>query len=342
MVVLLDFLAVPFLLVFTIVTSFEDARFGKIRNKWVLAAVLYGFLALLVQVLFLLVTGDQVNLDYLQVFVTNALAAALLGIALWLGHLWTAADAKLFFAYTLAVPLHWYRTSLFSGFPALALLINTVLPLAVFYGGVILWKLLFGPDAMALRKALLEGLRFHRHAELLLFLFGFSWLVSKVLVFILPEAGLLVLIAGMFLFYWVARRLLGVWVLRLSAFMSLLRLVLDAQAVLSPDFLLQFIVMYLFIAVVFVVLLNLSSAAFSEAVPVAGLMVGMIPAEDIALVAHRSEGMSAVEVALLKRLAKLGKLPKKLRICHSVPFAPFMAAGVVLALLLGGNVLLVI
>jgi len=81
---------------------------------------------------------------------------------------------------------------------------------------------------------------------------------------------------------------------------------------------------------------------FSETVPVARLLEGMIPAEDIALVTHRSEGMSADEVALLKKLAKQGKLPKKLRICHSLPFAPFMAVGVFLAVLLGGNVLLLI
>lgn len=336
MVVLLDFLAVPFLLVFAIVTSLEDARFGRIRNKWIVAATLFAIAALIVQVLFLLVTGGEVNLAYFSVFASNALAAALFGIALWLGHLWTAADAKLFFVYTLAVPLHWYRNALFPGFPAFSLLVNAVLPLTAFYCVVIVRKLLRGSDAAVLRTSLLEGLTFRKHAELLLFLFGFSWLISKALVFVLPEAGLLVIIALMLLLYWVARRYLGVWVLRLSAFMSVLRLVLDAQAVLSAGFLSQFVIMYLFIAVVFVVLLNMSSVVFSETVPVARLKEGMIPAENLEGIAHRSEGLTADEVKRLK------KLRKDVHICQSMPFAPFMALGVLLAVLLGGNLLLLI
>lgn len=335
MVVLLDFLAVPFLLVFMAVTSYEDAYFGRIRNKWILACLLYAVAAPLVQVLFLLASAREANFAYFSVFAGNALAAALLGIALWLGHLWSAADTKLFFAYSLAVPLHWYRNVLFPGFPALSLLVNAVLPLAAFYLVVMAWKLLRAPD-VGLLGALRDGLEPGKHAELLLFLFGFSWLAGKALVFALPEGNSLMLIAVMFLLYWLARRSLGAWMLRLSAVAAVLRLMIDSQGVLAPGFLQEFLAMYLLIALGFVVLLNMSSAAFSEVVPAARLHEGMIPAEAIGGIAHRSEGLSADEVRHLKALGK------QVRICQSIPFAPFMALGVVLAALLGGDVLLLL
>ena len=336
MPVLLDFLSVPFLAIFALVTSYEDARFGRIRNKWIVAAMAYAVAALVAQVLFLVATGAGFNPGYILSFAINALLSVSLGVILWLAKLWTAADAKLFFAYACAVPLHWYRRVLFPSFPGLSLLVTAVLPLAVFYGAAAAIRLVRGRDAQPLRSALRQGLEPRKHAGMLLFIFGFSWLVNWVLVSVIREGGLLMLISGMLFLFWLCNRYLSRWLLHLSALASVARLALDAQSLLSPGFLLQFLAMYLFVAVVFILLLNVSRTAFCEFVPADRLREGMIPAEDVGGAAHSSEGLSAEEVGRLKAFGK------DVRIWQSLPFAPFMAAGVLLASLSGGDLLLLL
>src|SRR3989338_7078164 len=128
MPLLLDFLMVPFIAVFAFVTSYEDVRCGRIRNRWIAAAMVYPLAALIAQAVYLALTGGKLNPGYLSSFGLNAALSLAAGVAFWFANILTAADAKLFFAYSVAVPLHWYRRVLFPVFPGFSILSNAVLP----------------------------------------------------------------------------------------------------------------------------------------------------------------------------------------------------------------------
>lgn len=336
MAVLLDFLAVPFLAIFAAVTSWEDIRTGLIRNVWVLAAIVYALASLLAQTILLHVRGEAVNPAYLSIFLTNAVVAVLVGVVVWLGHLWSAADAKMFFAYAMVVPLHWYEKSLIQQFPALALLVNSLLPVAAWYVLVTLYRLATGTHKEEIRSAIKEALAPMIHLELILFLFGFSWLLS------IAPLTVPLLIVLLLLVYSLGKPLLGVWFVRLSAAAAVARLLFQGSALLSLAFAKQFLLTYLAIAFLFIFLLKAGKAAFSDLVPVERLQAGMIPTQDLGggIPAHRSEGLSEDEVKQLKKMLGDGKVSKGISIAQSVPFAPFMALGVLLAALLQGNILL--
>ncbi len=360
MVLLLDYLMIPFFAVFALVTSIEDVRCSTIRNKWILSAMLYVSATLFCQIVYFLVTGAAFNWSYFSSLAISAFFAGLVGIAAWLANLWTAADAKLLFAYALIVPPHWYTRALFPLFPSFSILFNAVLPLAAFYCLVMLWNMIRGPQAPQLRTILLENLNPRKHAELLIFLFGFSWFVGWLLGSALEEPGFLILIATMVILYWLARRFIPKLLIPLSIAACAARLIIDMESVLTLGFIQGFVQMYLIIAIVFVLLLNTSSSALSEAIAISRLKPGMILAQDVRplvgkaavihekgrrrfLFAERSEGLTQEEIALLKKLRKQKKLEvKELRISHGIPFAPFMALGAMLAALIGGNVLLLI
>jgi len=99
-----------FILLFGTITSYEDIRWGRIRNKYILSALL--FTALINSLMFLGVIEDH-NLD------EGYYLALLINVIIAFG------DAKLFSAYAALVPLTTYRQGYTQYFPSFTLLSNT-------------------------------------------------------------------------------------------------------------------------------------------------------------------------------------------------------------------------
>src|SRR3989338_4082959 len=116
----------PMIFFLGIVTSYEDIRFGKLRNKWILATIFYSTLFNL-----LLISLGHVNLQYITKFLINGFGSLAVGVLIWYANLWTAGDAKLFFAYSLLLPLDIYVSSHSGLVPSLNVLINTFMPVAI-------------------------------------------------------------------------------------------------------------------------------------------------------------------------------------------------------------------
>lgn len=107
-------------------TTYEDIKFGKIRNRWILIGLVIGI-------------GTQLGLigsifsgDYILKVYLNAGVALLLGYLIWRFNGWSAGDAKLFFVFSLLLPLKFYGRSFLPVFPSLVILINTFVPLLLF------------------------------------------------------------------------------------------------------------------------------------------------------------------------------------------------------------------
>ncbi|MBI2646715.1 MAG: prepilin peptidase, partial [Deltaproteobacteria bacterium] len=94
----------PAILALGIITSYEDIRYGKIRNGWVIFALVYAIIiysALIINAYFI----GKVNTPYLIELMANIGFAVIAGFSMWYFGLWTAGDVKLFIAYSAIIHL---------------------------------------------------------------------------------------------------------------------------------------------------------------------------------------------------------------------------------------------
>ena len=92
----------PIILFLGVITSYEDIKYGKIRNKWIILGLIY--LVVVYIILFLVYNIYNLNVTYLYFLLINGTLALLAGFLIWYICLWTAGDAKLFFVYALLIP----------------------------------------------------------------------------------------------------------------------------------------------------------------------------------------------------------------------------------------------
>ena len=126
----ISFLLVSTALLIGLLTSYEDIKFGKIRNKWILIGLFLGIGAHLIGL-----ASDVFSWDYIFKVYFNAAIALFLGYLIWHFNGWSAGDAKLFFVFSLLLPLKFYRQSYLPYFPSFVILINTFFPFLVFLIG---------------------------------------------------------------------------------------------------------------------------------------------------------------------------------------------------------------
>lgn len=128
-----------------LITSFEDFKYGKIRNKWVKIGFLWGlaifglyifwnFFFLFIQ--HLKIAPSSVFLlrfSYLGELLLNTGIALAVGFLMWYWNVWSAGDAKLFALFSFLLPLKFYSKTYLSYFPSFGLLLNIfIIALGIF------------------------------------------------------------------------------------------------------------------------------------------------------------------------------------------------------------------
>lgn len=127
------------------ITSFEDFRSGKIRNRWIILGLSWGLGIIALLFLWRLIASPltryyyfqilqlpadspapviTANLDFLLKTLWNFAASALAGFLLWRANAWAPGDGKLFIVSSLLIPLFYYERSYFDIFPSFVLLLN--------------------------------------------------------------------------------------------------------------------------------------------------------------------------------------------------------------------------
>lgn len=142
---ILDYLFLPVLFLIGFITSYQDFKESKIKNKWILLGLSWG---LGIYVLFLIWSFIAPFLaqtyskhftfvlpSYILKVLINSAIALIVGYVLWYFDLWSAGDAKLFFVFSLLLPLKYYWRSALPYFPSFALLINIFVPALLFLMG---------------------------------------------------------------------------------------------------------------------------------------------------------------------------------------------------------------
>ena len=169
---MLALLSLPAIILIGALTSYEDIKYGRIRNKWVVYSLAYSLAAMLAVVVYLYAQNEPISKEYLLRFFINISFAALAGFLIWISGMWSAGDAKLFIAYAALVPLSLYSNSSATFFPSFAILAFTFIPLFAFYFVIVLLK----TSRKFKLGVLMSMLRPKFLIENLLFIFAFAWL----------------------------------------------------------------------------------------------------------------------------------------------------------------------
>ena len=117
----------PFIILIGLITSYQDIKFHKIKNVWIIYAI---FVSVVINLVFLI---KDFNLDYYFQFLINLILVIILCIILWLYGFWPAGDAKLIIAYSFLLPITVYSLNWVDYFSSIFLLINIFVPYTLFY-----------------------------------------------------------------------------------------------------------------------------------------------------------------------------------------------------------------
>lgn len=124
-IILSDYIFLVPLFIIGVIVSFEDYRYGKIKNKWIKIGFLYGAI-MFGLIIFRSFFSDPLTIDfsYLSHILVNTIIASVVGCVMWYWTIWSAGDAKLFSLFAFLLPLEFYSNTYLSYFPSFALLIN--------------------------------------------------------------------------------------------------------------------------------------------------------------------------------------------------------------------------
>lgn len=330
------FIFFSFILFFGVVTSYEDILYGKIRNKYIVAAFLFAVLVNLL--IFFGFIEDHFSQGYYMRLLVNVIIAFLLGFALWMIDLWTPGDAKLLSAYAILVPLTTYELGYVMHFPTFTLLSNTFVPLFFFI------VLILPSSIRRSKKPIKELFNLKKVADKIIFLFGFLWLFDVLFSFLGIQLTFLMYLLLLITIPYIFQRIGLVSLNFVSILLSILRLTFDYEEVLTPEFL-RFFIYLLLVFILVTSLINLSGFLDTTTeVCIGDLKPGMTLNEEIELdgkpISFPRGGITSNDVGLINKLYEDGKLGSDtLRVQQTLPFAPFLFAGVLLTYLCRGDLI---
>ena len=280
----------------------------------------------------------------------------------WHFGLWSAADGKLFLAYSGLVPLVVYSRTYFAYFPSFVILINTFFPVFVYYA---IKSVFF--TGIGEKREFIKKIKPGMLIELLLMVFWITWISRLLSVFVNLDIGFLGSILIMVGIIFFVERLTNIW--KISIPLCLLRILFDYYYVFSPAFIWEFIVMSLILVSIFFVIM-FSGGLFTKPVYVKKLKPGMMLSDyvyrekgkykkmgememlrmlsegagkrsDLLRIGKTGEGLSREEAEKIKKLEKEKKLDfSVIEVTQTLPFSPFLFLGVLLTVIAGGNFLL--
>ncbi|MBL7056500.1 prepilin peptidase [Candidatus Woesearchaeota archaeon] len=357
----LTILLLPAIFFIGIITSYEDIKYKKIRNKWVLSALLYSIFIFLGIFLKIIPTNEILSRAYLFSYFLNLIFAFFVGILIWVTNLWSAGDAKLFMAYAVLIyPIHHVQIPSVS----FSILLNTFLPFLVFY----VFKMLF-KTSVKLKLSLLKSiLKPEFLLNNLLFIFSFSWIGYVLMSYfnnkISGIGNVFTMMLFLFIVLFLFRNILKIDHKNLSIVVSSIALFTDFERIISLDFLRYFSLLFFIFIFVRHFIINLAFETLSYPIYIENLRSGMVIAENFSkekgsYTKHRmtplsflsalieksegkflfpalSEGLTKKDAEEIKSLHSQGHIKEHtIRIFQTVPFAPFIFLGVLIALLIG-------
>lgn len=111
----------------SLIVLYEDIRWRRIRNIWVLTAFVLG-----TGLLGAAYMKGAIDLIYLVTMLLNTAFSFVAGFVIWRIGFWSAGDSKLFVAFSFVLPLQYYWKTYLYFFPSFVLLINSFVLFLIF------------------------------------------------------------------------------------------------------------------------------------------------------------------------------------------------------------------
>lgn len=347
----------PAILILGVITTYTDLKGGKIRNKHVIIALAYSFTAYMILIFS---NVNTIRAGYFIELLIMCTFSLVTGFILWYTGLWTAGDAKLFFAFATLIPLSVYKHGHIPYFDSTNILINTFIPVFLYLSLLLMLKTNLKQKIFFLK----ESIRPREVLELAVFLFAFTWAMELVFKAANLPMDYFAIVSLLFVITIILEKTTSVSLPKIILITSILRIMFD-PSIYSFEFVKRFVlIIALFILLRFFVI-RMSFYSLTKEVDIKLLKKGMIPAEAVYVeggkykkqesmffglftylgertrqrnyLFHPTEPLNEKNINNLKRLGKeLGF--EHLRIQQIVPFAPFLFIGVLLTLLVQGNI----
>ncbi|MEM4266547.1 MAG: hypothetical protein QW404_00630 [Candidatus Nanoarchaeia archaeon] len=350
----------PAILFLGLISSYTDIKQGKIKNKHILIALIY---AVVVYLIIISLSTTQVRVSYFLELIVMGILTLIVGFVIWYIGLWTAGDAKLFFAYSMLIPLSVYKYMHIPYFDSFNILINTFVPISFFLFIALLLRTSLRKKFFFLKEALKPKIVL----TLAVSLFALSWCIESLFNIVNLETNYFITIPLLFLVI----MLLGKFGLKNFIYiivpLSVIRLIFD-NSIYSFSFVKEFVLILLLFIFLRFFIIRMGFYLLTKEVDIKMLHPGMIPAELVYLDGNKYKKSKIMLFTIFDYLQfgfkknylfnpteplsnddviKLKKLEKKLgfehlRVQQTVPFAPFLFLGVLLTIISQGNILIFI
>lgn len=335
---------IPGILLLGFVCSYTDIQKGKIKNWAVISALIYSVVVHILLIIF----GVSIGREYIINYFSNLLIAFLAGYILWDLKMWTAGDGKLFFAFSLLVPLNIY-SEFIPYFPSFLIFINSVVPIFVYYTVYSLFKTTYKNKLDCIKRSF--SIKVMGYS--ILFIFGTYWILEKLFDYLNIEIRYISLIVIVLMMYLITSNLSSKIFFIFSLVMSLIRAVFDS-GYLNFVFLRDVLLISFFFVMIRYIIIDMAVSAFSKKIKIKDLKKGMVISDtfyddkkdNLACFLKEDircgpEGIDKKDISLIKKAAKQKKIDF-VRILDTVPFAPFIFSGALITVLIGKNIILFI
>ncbi|PLW80692.1 hypothetical protein C0585_01230 [Candidatus Woesearchaeota archaeon] len=354
----------PMILFLGIITSYEDIKFGKIRNKWIILALIYSFLINSI-LIFHNYFNNSFKVDYIMELSINLLFAIIIGFGFYYYDIWSAGDGKLFITFTSLIPLAMYSLGYQKHYPGISLLFN-IFTISLTY---ILFNLALKFDKKNLKnlkEAFISSFTLKETFFALLFFFVIYWLIESIFTYLNFQNSMFYFILSLLIYLKLkdVNKIFFVMIL-----LSFLRIAKDSS-IYSLNFLKNFIIYGMLWRLSYSMIrgtfLKFFNELFYRELLVEEVKPGMILFEDIKRTEKKAKGQNAIKHGNfyyyceeknktksnlyigassdgltfkdIKIIKKIGF--KKMRVNTTIPFALLVFIGVIITILVKGNVLI--
>jgi hypothetical protein len=363
---------IPLIVLFGIITSFDDINFGKIENKHIFLAMIMGASIHL----FLIIT-ERIGLHYLLFYSAIICLTILVAFLLYLLNFWSAGDGKLLIAYIFIMPLTIAPENTLNLVIPVYLLINTFIPYFLISAGYV-----FLINLTAHSKKIDGKPNMMFAIESILYVFSITWVVSILLKYTnLPSNAVTIMVASGLVMAFLEKltwskppaalktttdqiqktktpRFAIPKTLIIMAIISIIRIIVDIDRLKSWEFIIEFLVFYVLLMLLRSYIRASTTSFFTKKVHVLKLSKGMVLNSHIIkktdkysliespnlkdlkniLESEFQENLKDEDIKRLVELYKKNMLEfKEVLIQNTLPFAPLMFAGVILTILAKGT-----
>jgi hypothetical protein len=277
-----SFITLPLILLLCLITSYEDIKEGKIRNKWVFLGIFFAITFNFILFIYF-VLGFGLNYLFFIETLTNTIFVILVGFFFWYYGIWSSGDGKLFIVISLLIPISVYSSEYFIAIPSLSLLIN-ILFAGFSYCFVLLIKSAKLKDySEAIKSFFKEFFKIKTLFPELIVLFAVFWVADLSLGFLNIQNSILTIIFSLS-FVILLKNKFKTKSLYVFILIIILRLIFD-KSVFSYEFIVTFLMLVLtwrFIKAIFKSsVFNLGQIIFTSQILTKDLVEGMILTENI-------------------------------------------------------------